>query len=84
LLAGVETADHAADYPLHGEQALMATADFFLPIVDDLLQFLRHGFPAAADVGEVRALRSDGVRLSVGLSGLVLAPEPPCNNGCGV
>ncbi|MDM7948359.1 hypothetical protein [Hydrogenophaga sp.] len=45
---------------------------------------LHHGFPASADVREIRASRSDGVRLSVDLRGLVLAPEPLCNNGCGV
>src|SRR5687768_12618134 len=35
LLVGIETADDAAVYRLNDEQALIATTDFFMPIVDD-------------------------------------------------
>jgi len=35
LLVGIETADDAAVYQLNDEQALIATTDFFMPIVDD-------------------------------------------------
>ena len=35
LLVGIETADDAAVYKLNDEQALIATTDFFMPIVDD-------------------------------------------------
>jgi len=35
LLVGIETADDAAVYRLNDEQALVATTDFFMPIVDD-------------------------------------------------
>jgi selenide,water dikinase len=35
LLVGIETADDAAVYWLNDEQALIATTDFFMPIVDD-------------------------------------------------
>ena len=41
LLVGVETADDAAVYRLNDEQALVATTDFFMPIVDDPYDFGR-------------------------------------------
>ena len=41
LLVGIETADDAAVYLLNDEQALIATTDFFMPIVDDAHDFGR-------------------------------------------
>ena len=41
LLVGTETADDAAVYRLNDEQALVATTDFFMPIVDDPHDFGR-------------------------------------------
>jgi selenide,water dikinase len=41
LLVGIETSDDAAVYRLNDEQALVATTDFFMPIVDDPLDFGR-------------------------------------------
>jgi selenide,water dikinase len=41
LLVGIETADDAAVYLLNDEQALIATTDFFMPIVDDPFDFGR-------------------------------------------
>ncbi len=41
LLVGIETADDAAVYQLNDEQALIATTDFFMPIVDDPTDFGR-------------------------------------------
>jgi len=41
LLVGIETADDAAVYQLNDEQALVATTDFFMPIVDDPYDFGR-------------------------------------------
>lgn len=41
LLVGIETADDAAVYQLNAEQALIATTDFFMPIVDDPHDFGR-------------------------------------------
>jgi selenide, water dikinase len=41
LLVGNETADDAAIYRLNEEQALVATTDFFMPIVDDPFDFGR-------------------------------------------
>ena len=44
LLVGIETSDDAAVYRLNDEQALVATTDFFMPIVD-----------APADFGRIAA-----------------------------
>jgi selenide,water dikinase len=41
LMVGIETADDAAVYRLNDEQALVATTDFFMPIVDDPFDFGR-------------------------------------------
>ena len=39
LLVGVETSDDAAVYQLNEHQAIVATTDFFMPIVDDPFDF---------------------------------------------
>jgi selenide,water dikinase len=39
LLVGIETADDAAVYRLNDRQAVVATTDFFMPIVDDPFDF---------------------------------------------
>jgi len=41
LLVGTETGDDAAVWRLNAEQALVATTDFFMPIVDDPFDFGR-------------------------------------------
>jgi selenide,water dikinase len=41
LLVGAETSDDAAVYALNDEQAVIATTDFFMPIVDDPFDFGR-------------------------------------------
>jgi len=41
LMVGIETADDAAVYRLNDRQALIATTDFFMPIVDDPYEFGR-------------------------------------------
>ena len=41
LLVGIDTADDAAVYKLNETQALVATTDFFMPIVDDPYDFGR-------------------------------------------
>ncbi|MBU2958769.1 selenide, water dikinase SelD [Paracoccus sp. 1_MG-2023] len=41
LLVGIETSDDAAVYRLNDEQALVATTDFFMPVVDDPHDFGR-------------------------------------------
>src|SRR5208283_832371 len=39
LLVGIETADDAAVYRINDTQAIVATTDFFMPIVDDAYDF---------------------------------------------
>ena len=39
LLVGIETADDAAVYQINDTQAIVATTDFFMPIVDDPFDF---------------------------------------------
>src|SRR5436189_2999612 len=39
LLVGVETSDDAAVYQINEHQAIVATTDFFMPIVDDPFDF---------------------------------------------
>ncbi len=41
LLVGIETSDDAAVYQLNATQAVIATTDFFMPIVDDPYDFGR-------------------------------------------
>lgn len=41
LLVGIETSDDAAVWQLNDQQALVATTDFFMPIVDDPFDFGR-------------------------------------------
>ena len=41
LMVGIEHSDDAAVYKLNDEQALIATTDFFMPIVDDPFDFGR-------------------------------------------
>src|SRR6188768_1044316 len=39
LLVGIETSDDAAVYQINDRQAIVATTDFFMPIVDDPFDF---------------------------------------------
>ena len=41
LLVGIETSDDAAVYQINANQAIVATTDFFMPIVDDPYDFGR-------------------------------------------
>src|SRR6266550_5277241 len=54
LLVGMETADDAAVYQLSEHQALVATTDFFMPIVDDPFDFGR--IAAANALSDVYAM----------------------------
>ena len=54
LLVGIETADDAAVYQLTDEIALIATTDFFMPIVDDPFDFGR--IAAANAISDVYAM----------------------------
>ena len=54
LLVGIETADDAAVYRLNDTQAVVATTDFFMPIVDDPRDFGR--IAAANALSDVYAM----------------------------
>ncbi|WP_354449229.1 selenide, water dikinase SelD [Ottowia thiooxydans] len=54
LLVGIETSDDAAVYQLNETQALVATTDFFMPIVDDPFDFGR--IAAANALSDVYAM----------------------------
>jgi selenide,water dikinase len=54
LMVGAETADDAAVYRLNDEQAVIATTDFFMPIVDDPFDFGR--IAAANALSDVYAM----------------------------
>lgn len=54
LLVGLETADDAAVYRLNDHQAVVATTDFFMPIVDDPRDFGR--IAAANALSDVYAM----------------------------
>ncbi|MEO8839267.1 MAG: selenide, water dikinase SelD, partial [Herbaspirillum sp.] len=54
LLVGIESSDDAAVYQLNDEQALIATTDFFMPIVDDPFDFGR--IAAANAISDVYAM----------------------------
>jgi selenide, water dikinase len=54
LMVGIETADDAAVYRLNESQAIIATTDFFMPIVDDPRDFGR--IAAANALSDVYAM----------------------------
>jgi selenide,water dikinase len=54
LLVGTETSDDAAVWKLNDEQALVATTDFFMPVVDDPFDFGR--IAAANALSDVYAM----------------------------
>ncbi|HVN42957.1 MAG TPA: selenide, water dikinase SelD, partial [Steroidobacteraceae bacterium] len=54
LLVGRETGDDAAVYRMNDEQAIIATTDFFMPIVDDPFDFGR--IAAANALSDVYAM----------------------------
>jgi selenide, water dikinase len=54
LLVGIETGDDAAVYRLNDDQAIVATTDFFMPIVDDAFDFGR--IAAANALSDVYAM----------------------------
>lgn len=54
LLVGNDTADDAAVVRINGDQAIISTADFFLPIVDDPFEFGQ--IAAANSISDVYAM----------------------------
>ncbi len=67
LLVGIETADDAAVYQLNDEQALVATTDFFMPIVDDPHDFGR--IAATNAISDVYAMGGKPI-LALALGGM--------------
>jgi selenide,water dikinase len=73
LLVGVETSDDAAAYRISDTQAVVATTDFFLPIVDDPYDFGR--IAAANALSDVYAMGGAPI-LALALAGMPIAKIP--------
>jgi len=73
LLVGTETADDAAIYRLNDEQALVATTDFFTPIVDDPFDFGR--IAATNAISDVYAMGGRPI-LALAIVGMPLEKLP--------
>jgi selenide, water dikinase len=74
LMVGTETADDAAVYRLNDEQALVATTDFFTPIVDDPHDFGR--IAATNAISDVYAMGGTPI-MALALVGMPLDKLPP-------
>jgi selenide,water dikinase len=73
LLVGIETADDAAVYQLNDTQAIVATTDFFTPIVDDPFDF---GAIAATNaLSDVYAMGATPL-FALGIVGMPVATLP--------
>jgi selenide,water dikinase len=75
LLVGIDTSDDAAVYLLNEHQALIATTDFFMPIVDDPFDFGR--IAATNAISDVYAMGGAPI-FALALVGMpinVLSPE---------
>ena len=73
LLVGTETADDAAVYRLNDAQALVATTDFFTPIVDDPFDFGR--IAATNAISDVYAMGARPI-LALAIVGMPLEKLP--------
>ena len=74
LLVGNETSDDAAVYRLNDTQALVATTDFFTPIVDDPFDFGR--IEATNALSDIYAMGGTPI-LALALVGMPIAKLPP-------
>src|SRR5499426_3049012 len=74
LLVGTETADDAAVYRLNDEQALVATTDFFTPIVDDPFDFGR--IAATNAISDVYAMGGKPI-FALAIVGMPIDKLPP-------
>ncbi len=73
LLVGTESSDDAAVYRINDEQAIVATTDFFLPIVDDAYDFGR--IAATNAISDVYAMGGTPI-FALALLGLPLGKLP--------
>lgn len=74
LLVGTETADDAAVYRLNDRQAIVATTDFFTPIVDDPFDFGR--IAATNALSDVYAMGGTPI-MALAVVGMPLDKLPP-------
>ncbi|MCO5112209.1 MAG: selenide, water dikinase SelD, partial [Burkholderiaceae bacterium] len=74
LLVGTETSDDAAVYRLNDQQALVATTDFFTPIVDDPYDFGR--IAATNALSDIYAMGATPI-LALALVGMPIAKLAP-------
>lgn len=74
LLVGIETGDDAAVYRLNDAQAVVATTDFFMPIVDDAFDFGR--IAAANALSDVYAMGGRPI-LALAILGMPLGKVSP-------
>ena len=74
LMVGIETSDDAAVYRLNDEQALIATTDFFMPIVDDPYDFGR--IAATNAISDVYAMGGKPI-MALALVGMPINVLPP-------
>jgi len=73
LMVGIETSDDAAVYKLNDEQALIATTDFFMPIVDDPFDFGR--IAATNAISDVYAMGGTPI-MALALVGMPISQLP--------
>jgi selenide,water dikinase len=74
LLVGIATGDDAAVYKLNATQALVATTDFFMPIVDDAYDFGR--IAATNAISDVYAMGGKPI-MALALVGMPIDKLPP-------
>ena len=74
LLVGTETSDDAAVYRLNDQQAIIATTDFFMPIVDDPFDFGR--IAATNAISDVYAMGGTPI-MALAIVGMPIAKLSP-------
>src|SRR5216110_2238247 len=73
LFVGIESSDDAAVYRLNDQQAIVATTDFFTPIVDDAFDFGR--IAATNAISDVYAMGAQPI-FALALIGMPLDKVP--------
>ncbi len=73
LLVGIESSDDAAVYRLNAAQAIVATTDFFMPIVDDPFDFGR--IAATNAISDIYAMGAQPI-MALAIVGMPIANLP--------